>query len=288
MRGACCRSSPRGRKTPVVPAHRLHPPLRQAPHGEVEEPAIPRLHAEGRALLETRSCSPGWPTARRARSGGRDRRARRRRSSARDAGAPRRRRSRRPARPAPARGTRPASSSTCSTMSKAQTRSKLRSANGRAGHGRASSRPGRRLPAARECRPLTSTKCVPGDREAADAGRGRSRVAPVAGRERREQRPGVEALRRDEIARRPERVVEATVAGGRGHDGPVADRLPRVAPRTPGLLAPPEPAWYRPPDGRPRSLCRAPRTDLRGRRGAAAGGHPRSALRSRRRRGRDT
>ena len=35
------------------------------------------------------------------------------------------------------------------------------------------------------------------------------------GRERGEQRPGVEALRRDHVARRPERVVEASVGGNR-------------------------------------------------------------------------
>ena len=35
------------------------------------------------------------------------------------------------------------------------------------------------------------------------------------GRERGEQRPGVETLRRDHVARRPERVVEASVGGPR-------------------------------------------------------------------------
>ena len=41
-----------GQQDPVVPAHRLHPPLRQAPHGEIEEPLTPGLHAEDRALVE--------------------------------------------------------------------------------------------------------------------------------------------------------------------------------------------------------------------------------------------
>ena len=43
---------PEGQKEPVVPAHRLYPPMSQAPHGEVEEPAAPGLHAEARALLQ--------------------------------------------------------------------------------------------------------------------------------------------------------------------------------------------------------------------------------------------
>ena len=41
-----------GQQDPVVRTHRLYPPLRQAPYGEIEEPLTPGLHAEGRALVE--------------------------------------------------------------------------------------------------------------------------------------------------------------------------------------------------------------------------------------------
>jgi len=106
------------------------------------------------------------------------------------------------------------SSSTCSTMSKAQTRSE-----GAIREWQGSDLAERRetavsLQAERAGR-LTSTKDVPamgsrGRRPGPDLESGRRR-----GRERGEQRPGVETLRRDHVARRPERVVEASVGGPR-------------------------------------------------------------------------
>jgi hypothetical protein len=43
---------PEGQQEAIVPTHRLHSPLGQAPHGEIQEPAGSGLHTESRTLLE--------------------------------------------------------------------------------------------------------------------------------------------------------------------------------------------------------------------------------------------
>ena len=207
-----CKSNPKGRKKPVVPAHRLYPPLRQAPHGEVEQPATPGLHPEGRALLEHQRVltQAGQEVVESVASNVTDEGV----EGAEARGIERHREddgrtvARDPAELAEGLLVVP------DVLEDVEGAHQIEAAIGK--------RQGGDLAESRETRAGGQTReGWPADVDEARAGDGEPRMQPRADlesrrrrrRERGEQRPGVEALGRNDVARRPERVVEASVGG---------------------------------------------------------------------------